>query len=226
MPSDPSEVVPLLHRIPLFRGLPVEDLEALAQIAQRRRAERDTVLFFEGDPGDAAYIVLSGCVDLVLQDLDGNQLLLQQVPAGGYFGEMALLDEKARSATAIVAEDSDLITIPRDRFLAYLQERLTMMQHLLRLMSERLRAADAKIKILGFLDVGGRLASSLLELDQPPGQRATIPIRHDQRASMIGSSRQTVSTILGEWRSEGFIITSRGKITVVDRSALEDLAAM
>jgi CRP-like cAMP-binding protein len=170
--------------------------------------------------------VLSGCIDLVLQDLDGNQLLLQQVPAGGYFGEMALLDEKARSATAIVAEDSDLIAIPRERFLAYLQERLTMMQRLLRLMSERLRAADAKIKILGFLDVGGRLASSLLELDQPPGQRSTISIRHDQLASMIGSSRQTVSTILGEWRSEGFIITGRGKITVVDRPALEDLAAM
>ena len=43
---------------------------------------------------------------------------------------------------------------------------------------------------------------------------------------MIGSSRQTVSTILGEWRSEGFIITGRGKIIVVDRPALEDLAAM
>jgi CRP/FNR family cyclic AMP-dependent transcriptional regulator len=226
MPSNISEVAPLLHRLPLFRDLPAEDIEALAQIAQRRRVECDTVLFFEGDPGDAAYIVLAGCVDLVLQDLEGNQLLLQQVAAGGYFGEMALLDEKARSATAIVAEDSDLIAIPRERFLAYLQERLTMMQRLLRLMSERLRAADAKIKILGFLDVAGRLASSLLELDQPPGQRATIAIRHDQLASMIGSSRQTVSTILGEWRSEGFIITGRGKIIVVDRPALEDLAAM
>ena len=109
--------------------------------------------------------------------------------------------------------------------MSFLQERPATTQRLLRLMSERLRAANAKIKILGFLDVGGRLASSLLQLDQPPGQRATIAIRHDELAAMIGSSRQTVSTILGEWRDEGYIITGRGKITVVDRTALEDLSA-
>jgi len=200
-------------------------MEALARIVRPRDVERDEILFFEGDPGDAAYIVLSGRVDLVLEDLDGNQLLLQQVGTGGYFGEMALMDEKPRSATAIVSENGRLIAISRERFVSFLQERPATTQRLLRLMSERLRAANAKIKILGFLDVGGRLASSLLQLDQPPGQRATIAIRHDELAAMIGSSRQTVSTILGEWRDEGYIITGRGKITVVDRTALEDLSA-
>ncbi|GAC1468336.1 MAG: Crp/Fnr family transcriptional regulator [Chloroflexota bacterium] len=224
MLSTGSDIARLLNRLPLFADLPAEDIAALAQIARRRDVQRDTILFLEGDPGDTAYILLSGRVDLVLEAFDGNQLLLQQVSAGGHFGEMALLDEKPRSATAIATEDSQAITISRDLFLEHLQERPATTQRLLRIMSERLRAANLKIKMLGFLDVGGRLATTLLDLDRPPGQRATIALRHDELAAMIGSSRQTVSTILGEWRQEGYIITGRGRLTVVDRSALEDLA--
>ena len=90
---------------------------------------------------------------------------------------------------------AELLTVSGKDLLAHLQDHPATMLSLLRTLSMRVRAADAKIRSLGFLDVAGRLATSLLELDQPPGQRATITIRHVTGA-MAGTIRQTVSEIL------------------------------
>jgi CRP/FNR family transcriptional regulator, cyclic AMP receptor protein len=200
------------------------DLQQLAGRVGRIHGQQGKVLFLEGDRGDEAYLVVSGTVDLVLESLEGAQLALQQVGPGGYFGEMALVDDEPRSATAIAAGEVELLTISRKDLLAHLQNHPETMLGLLRALSMRVRAADAKIRILGFLDVGGRLATTLLDLDQPAGRRATITIRHEQLAAMVGSTRQTVSEILGQWRSAGMVVTGRGRLVVTNRAALEELA--
>lgn len=220
-----EQIVSTLRRLPLFQGLPEEDLQLVGRSVTQSRFHQGQILFLEGDRGDVAYILTSGAVDLVLESLEGVQLTLDRVDEGGYFGEMALLDDEPRSATAIVSRDAEVVTISRHDLLKHLHEHPDTMLNLLRSLSLRVRAADEKIKLLGFLDVAGRLAKTLLELDRPPGKRATIAIRHEQLAGMVGSTRQTVSEILGKWRASGWVITGRGLLVVTDREALEDLAA-
>ena len=224
MNSIGSENADTLRTLPLFRSLPPEDLEHLSHSVGRSRHQSGTILFLEGDVGDAAYIVVTGAVDLVLESLEGAQLMLQRVDPGGYFGEMALLDDQPRSATAVVSRDAELLTLSRKDLLAQLHDHPETVLSLLLTLSLRVRAADEKIRILGFLDVGGRLAKTLLDLDQPPGVRATIDIKHDQLAAMVGSTRQTVSEILGRWRENGIVVTGRGQLVVTERSTLELLA--
>jgi CRP-like cAMP-binding protein len=190
-------------------------------VVGRRRARQGQILFLEGDAGDKTYVVCSGTIDLVLGSAEGDQITLGQVGPGGFLGEMALLDDEPRSATAIVSQTADLLTIARQDLIAHLYGHPETMLNLIRALSRRLRAADDRIRTMRFLDVGGRLAKTLLRLDQPPGRRVPIAIRQEQLANMVGSTRQTVSEILGQWRVEGVVETSRGHVIVANRAALE-----
>lgn len=213
----------VLARIPLFEGLQPSDLAELASRANERKFASGSVIFLEGDPGDVAYIILSGCVEITLSDVDGNQLVLHRALPEGYFGEMALLDGQPRSATATAAEDSVLLTISRQALLAFLKSKPEAALLMLRLTSERLRSADQKIKALGFQTVAGRLAQCILDLAEA-NREGPISIRHDQLADMVGSRRPTVTTLLNQWQELGYIRTARGRISVVERAGLEELS--
>jgi len=221
-----AQTAALLSKLPLFKGLSVAEAVKLAELVREKRYPAGSILFLEGDQGDVAHIVTSGRVHITLTSLDGEELLLHEAIAGDHFGEMALLDGQPRSASAIAVDGTTTLTIGRDDLIEYLRTNPEAALLMLRFTSERLRLADEKIKILGFLDVAGRLARSLVDLDRPPGKRATIQIRHEQLASMIGSRRPTVTMLLGSWREAGYIVTRRGHITVVDRGALQDLASL
>ncbi len=219
--AEREDAASTLAALPLFEGLPASDLDELSRLVGRRRARKGQILFLEGDAGDKAYVVCSGTVDLVLGSAEGDQITLGQVGPGGFLGEMALLDDEPRSATAIVSRAADLLTISRQDLFAHLYSHPETMLNLIRALSRRLRAADDRIRTTRFLDVGGRLAKTLLSLDQPPGCRVPIAIQQEQLASMVGSTRQTVSEILGRWRLEGVVETSRGRVMVTNRAALE-----
>ena len=215
--------VDALSHIPLFRGLPLEEIEALSRSARRRSLVTGSILFLEGDVGDTAYVVLSGRVDISVASLDGNELTLHRAGPGGYVGELALLDGGPRSATATVAEDAVLLAIGRDDFLNFLRTHSDTAIQLLKLTSQRLRLADEKIKTLSFQDVGGRLARTLIEL---ANDEAVATTQHDELASLIGSRRPTVSTLLSRWRAAGYLETGRGFVRILDRPALEELAEL
>lgn len=111
-----EQVAALLGRVPLFQGLRDEDLQRVQQIAASKLLEPDEVLFQEGDPGDAFYVVLRGAVDLVKRAPAGKEERLATRRSGEAFGEMSLLNEKPRSASARAVEKSHLLMVSRDAF--------------------------------------------------------------------------------------------------------------
>src|SRR5690348_10770861 len=131
-----------LIKVPLFQGLSEENAAELARTAREKRYPSGSILFLEGEPGNVAYVVLSGRVDLTLTSLDGNELLIHQVGPGGYFGELALFDGKPRSATATAGQDTVAVSIAREDFLSYLLRNPDAAILMLRFTSERLRLAD------------------------------------------------------------------------------------
>ena len=163
----------------------------------RRRARQGQILFLEGDAGDKTYVVCSGTVDLVLGSAKGDQITLGQVGPGGFLGEMALLDDEPRSATAIVSQTADLLTISRQDLIAHLYGHPETMLNLIRALSRRLRAGDDRIRTMRFLDVGGRLAKTLLSLDQPPGRR--VPISCTARAASEHGWKYSADCLRDPW---------------------------
>lgn len=138
-----ADVVAILRRVNLFDGLPDEDLERIAAVVEGSSAEAGEVLFEEGEPGDRFYVVYSGAVEIVKSLGEGDEEKLAVRRAGEAFGEMALLDDAPRSATARAAEETQLISVAREDF-----ERLfdddTLAYRMMRALSKALRALGVR----------------------------------------------------------------------------------
>ena len=99
----------ILQNIPLFGELTSKELRILEQVVHLRKYEANEPVFLENEPGAGMYIIRSGRIDIVLKHNTENPILLAELDPGDFFGEMALLGDTSRSATAVARERSELI---------------------------------------------------------------------------------------------------------------------
>ena len=104
-----------LKKIPLFADLPDDDLNRLCEVVVEEIVLEDQILFSEGDPGDKAYVIMEGEVD-ILKESGDQTVLLATRKSGEVIGEMSLLDGKPRSANVVTLEDTSLRVIHRQEF--------------------------------------------------------------------------------------------------------------
>jgi CRP-like cAMP-binding protein len=218
-----ENVARALRTFPLFAGLPDDQLSWFVAQTLHQRYRRGEIIFHREDPGDRAYVILEGSVDLVIESADGRELILARLPAGEHFGEMALVDARPRSATARASSGTELVVVLSETFNRALEERPETSRHIIRSLAERLRAADEKLEAFAYLDAEGRLARTLLELSLV---ESAIRLSHEELSHMAATSRQTATRVLGEWEEAGFVDIARRTVTVKDREALLALAQL
>jgi CRP-like cAMP-binding protein/RsiW-degrading membrane proteinase PrsW (M82 family) len=128
-----------LKKLSAFSGVPEETLEELLRLLERHTIPKGEVIFHKGDAGDAMYVIESGRVQISLQDEAGREVVLRHYGPGQIFGEMSLLDESPRSATATAVEPMAVMILPRDVFMNYLKGHPDMAIGMMRDLSARLR---------------------------------------------------------------------------------------
>jgi CRP-like cAMP-binding protein len=147
----------LLKKIPLFENLSEYELEEIDKICIREAHAKDTIIFFEGDPGNRCYVILKGEVRISKLIPNIGEEALAVLKAGDYFGEMALIDNFPRSAHAIANTDIEVLAINKtdldkvliaDRELGY-----KLLWTFTRTLSKRLRETNEKMA--GFLAMSG-----------------------------------------------------------------------
>src|SRR5262249_19704085 len=106
----------LLRSVPLFSELGEPEISSLGRLATRRRYPTDTVVFFEHEEGDLFFTIVRGRIKVTILGDDGREIILSVLRPGDFFGEMALLDNEPRSATAIAVEDAELLSLHRTDF--------------------------------------------------------------------------------------------------------------
>ena len=132
-----------LRAVPFFAKLPDATLTQLVARCPVENIPPARVLFQEGETGDALYVILQGQVEII-QTLDGSPVRLSTFQAGEYFGEMALLDDAARSATARTMTDSVLLQVRKQDFLDLLREHPSLFTDAARVLSMRLRETNSQ----------------------------------------------------------------------------------
>jgi CRP-like cAMP-binding protein len=223
--SNHPALLPFLQTLPIFAGLEERTLGLLARVSHTKKVCKGEILFFQGDPGDAAYIVRHGTIGIVLTTPDGRELFINEMRTGELFGELALLQDEPRSARAVAWEDSEVVWIPRREFLALVDAQPSLMRQLLETIADRLRNSGERERALAFLDAPARLARVLIQKVKEEGEADDlVMISQEELAQFVGVTRQTVTRILGDWRRDGWIITGRGRIMLVDQAALRKLA--
>jgi CRP/FNR family transcriptional regulator, cyclic AMP receptor protein len=132
----------LLARIPMFDGLAAEDLRALASSLSERNYDAGQIIMNQGDTGTSMFIIARGHVNIFLPGEASRRISLKDVSDGEYFGELALFDDKPRSASALATTDALLLELDRGTLERYLTTRPHAAMQLLRTLSTRLRETN------------------------------------------------------------------------------------
>ncbi len=135
-----------LRSVPLFAGLDDEAARELRDLLKVREVPSETPLFKLGDSGDAMYLIDSGRVRISVYDSFGHSVTLAELGGGDFFGEMAILDGKARSADATVIEDARLAILARDEFINFVRRNPDVALKMLSAITNRLRDTDELLR--------------------------------------------------------------------------------
>ena len=201
----------LLRTVPIFSELSEADIAALARLTSRRTCPKDTVVFFENEEGDSFFCIVAGRIKVTILGDDGREVILSVLGRGDFFGEMALLDNEPRSATAIAVEDTELLSLHRNDFQSVLSDNRSIMSALIKILTARLRRANHQISTLALLDVYGRVARVIVDTARDEGKRlkdGRIAFRratHQEIANRIGTTRETVTRMLKDLERHALI---------------------
>ena len=194
-----AEALGFLADIPLFSKISQASLVALARGCRFRQIEKGEVIFFQSDDSDAAYLVRSGKVSIILNSPDGREMVINEIHSGDLFGELGILTRKPRSTSAIAYTNCELLVVPRDIFLDVVEHEQHLALQMLELTARRLQMSGKRESALAFLDAQARLAGLLLELERHE-KKGYVTISQEELAQHTGLIRQTVAKALGKWR--------------------------
>ena len=131
------------------------------ELLKRTRSKRvpaGHILFQQGDAGDGLYGILAGRVAFTVDSAQGKGLILNVLGPGQFFGDIALLDGKGRTATAVARDDCQLLLIARKAFMAFFGQRPEAMSSIIEILCARLRRSTEYIADTAFLDLSKSLA--------------------------------------------------------------------
>lgn len=171
LPAPPP--VQMIKQNRLFAGIPPECVDQIAANIRMRQLEPDEIIFREGDPGDCLYLVMEGSVRISKLGRGGQQETLGYVQPAGFFGEMALIDRRPRSAQATAADSCTLGCIDENTFTRFLHiAPQDLLMNFLRSSTERLRSINShfitELMRAERLSVVGSMANSIIhDLNNP-----------------------------------------------------------
>src|SRR3954453_8743145 len=177
----PGESTELLSHIPLFSELSRQELERISRVSVARSFPAGVRVFHEGDPSDACYLVRSGDLRVTREHPDGRAIALATLGPGDLFGELAMLDGEARSASVETLTDSELLALPAADVRRLLADRPEISVKLIAALVRRLRETNERVARQSFQTVPSRVAGVLTQLiaeeSAPSGGRETRSTR-------------------------------------------------
>jgi CRP/FNR family transcriptional regulator, nitrogen oxide reductase regulator len=220
-----------LGRVPFFRAL---DPAALADVDGRcdmRGMQAGQAIHLAGRPAERLHIVATGTVRVTVARPDGTEILLDAFGPGAFVGGLPVLGEDVYADDAWALTDGCLLSLTAAAFDVVLREHPSVARDALAAVGSRLRAANERIQRLAAATAPARVASTLLvladRLGVGDGGRVLIdaPLSRDDLAHLSGCAPETASRVMARLRREGTVDAGRRWVAVVDRGALEDLAA-
>jgi CRP/FNR family cyclic AMP-dependent transcriptional regulator len=227
------EIEKAMAATPLLERVSRQAIQRLVEQGRTRAYRRGTYLFFQGDESDSVLFLVRGRVELTTFSVTGHRQLLTTIEPPQFLGELSVLGEQSRTATALCLEDSQVWVLLGDRFLAFLGEHFEATRSLLRGLARQIQAHEAFVEDLLFLDLKGRVAKRLLQLvspslDELPPDGSVLPsvVTHADLASLSGGSRENVTRILSEFQRRGLVARDGRRYVLENVAGLRRLASL
>lgn len=193
----------------LFAGLTDEEKSAIGEVFDHTRVRKKDFVYAAGDVADTVYVVLEGRIKITRLTEDGRELTLDILEPGDIFGELALAGEEERETTAEALEDSTLCSMKREKFLDFASKNPVLTLSVTKWIGGRLRKIENRLETLVFQDVRSRIMALMEDLAARYGRPAergtviTLRLSHQEIASLVGSTRETVTAEINRLKREG-----------------------
>ena len=204
----------------LFQRLSAEQLSRLERRSRTREFPRNSTIFLPSDIADGVFLLGQGRVRICSNTADGRQAILAFIDPGELFGELSLIQGGEREECAEAVADSTVILLPGDELRQMLDESASLSLGVTKLIGLRLKRIERRLRNLLFRSNRDRLGHLLLELTEQYGKTVDegvlldIKLSHQELASIIGVTRETVTTLLGEMQLDGLLLISRQKVVI------------
>ncbi|NLJ83536.1 MAG: Crp/Fnr family transcriptional regulator [Halanaerobiaceae bacterium] len=219
-----SEDIKFLKNYVLFSHMDMKYLEEISQLLGRKTFPAGSTIFYEGEKGESVYFLKKGRIKALKSNVDGEEQILEILQAGDVFGEVVLFGIEEYPATTVAMEDVDLLSLSRSKFKEYFYQNPEIGWGMLHEMAIKLRNAQSKIKNLGLRDTRGRVATLLLNIYHRHGDGDngfTLKLNRQEMASLLGTTRETVSRTLSEFKNEGLIEIDGNRVIIKNLEGLE-----
>ncbi len=215
-----------LQRWQLFSYLPANDLVRLARIGSRETYRNGKAIFAEGEDAYAFWVLLRGQVKIFKLGPDGREQIMRIVRAGESFAEAGALSRGAFPANAQAMARSDAVRFPAEEFLELLEASPQLAINMIVALSHLLRGFAGLVDALALREVSARLAKYLLDASLRAGQDdVLLDVRKSVLAARLGTVSETLSRTLRRLRDKKLIHVEQQRIRILDRAALERVAA-
>ena len=225
-----KEKIRLLSMVDVLEPLSQKELEDFSERIPDTYVEQGQVFYTPEDRSEALFLLKKGRVRIYRVTPDGWEFTLAVIEAGTMFGEMALTAQRMREAYAEAAEPSYICILKSEDLERLVRKNPDLGLRIIRVLSERLRLCEARLEDIGLKDVPARLASLVLQLAEsegimtPEGPKIPTHYTHRQLATMIGSSRESVTRAFTKLQKSGAVELRRRHVYVRDVKALEQAA--
>src|SRR5262245_51934571 len=227
-----SRPIETLARIGLFQSLDATAIQHLDTQCSWRRAPRNAWIIDYQDTSNDVFFVVSGTVRVKIQSVSGREILLREINAGEFFGELAAIDNQPRSSGIVAVTDVTVARMPAAVFRAAVHQHADVCDQLLALLARQVRILANRINEFTTLDVRHRIYAELLRLSRPeagaePGRadRAVVspPPVHAEIAARVSTRREAVAREFKALERRGLIERRRGAIVLTDTNRLQQL---
>jgi len=215
-----------LARIGLFRSLNAAEISRLdTQCSWRRTLRKQWIIDFK-DPSNDVFFIVSGSVRVTIQSISGREVLLREINAGEFFGELAAIDNQPRSAGILAVTDAVVARMPAHVFRAAVHSHPDVCDQLLALLAGQIRILANRVNEFTTLAVRHRIYAELLRLARPEthdARRAVIspPPVHGEIAARVSTRREAVAREFKALERAALIERRRGAIVLTDPARLQ-----
>ncbi len=207
----------------IFRDLSSQELEELDRMTAMSTCRKGKVFYTPGETGEVLFILKHGRVNLYRINADGKKLVTSTIGAGTVFGEMSLVAQGMHDTFAEAAEECTLCVMSRSDVEHLLLSKPRVALRFMEMIAARLRDVETRMETVAFKSVPTRIATFLLQLANEDTAKIE-GVSHQDLADMVGTYRETVTRILNEFRSKGYIELGRLNVAILDQEALEAIA--
>jgi CRP/FNR family cyclic AMP-dependent transcriptional regulator len=220
-----------LRSLRMFCNLDAEALADFGAIGVQATLPKGTKIFQEDEPSSGVFVICIGQVKLSCSSKEGRTLILKIAMPGDVLGLGAVISGSRYEVTAETIEPTEIKNIRREDFLSFIQKHGEASLHAAKALSEEYKVAffDARRLALSGSSAG-RLAAVLLDWGRTascgkPEMRFTMALTHEELANLVGSSRETVTRMLGRFKKEKLIQMRGSSILILSPEKLEQLSA-